>query len=527
MEAFVAEPRPKWVLPALVSVIATVGAISLVQLPIPPGRDQGIFLYHGWGIIEGLMPYRDMWDHKPPGIHYLYAMAVGLFGHKYVAINVLDIFWRLLTVGAIYSLAARLYGRREGFMAAIFYGLWVSATGGGFWWTAQAEGFMVLPLVLSMHYYLRDTMSDHALSGIFMAIAILLKTTAVLMLVFLICFILFTPRKTWEPRPKRGKFLGFIYGLLVVFVPLTLYFALSYAADDFWETVVTFNLYHSGVHKPLGEFFSRSQYLFLFFMPFWLLVFLKGIFDPEERRLRPVLMFTWLAVSVLMVLVQRKYFLYHFFMIIGPGVVLGARGFGVAVDYARGRSVIAPRVVAVLAILLWTGAGAVSLFGKYMHTPRHFRSFEFLSGEIDKWQYFGRFIDPKGDLSLYEDRAVARYVRDRTVPDEKFLVWGFEPLVNFWAVRFAPTRFNSDYPLTFRPQRETTRRLRKKWRAIFMEDIKKTPPTYIAVVHRDCNALENEDSATQLKDFPEFKRFIHEKYFHETTIGDFELYRRK
>src|SRR6187399_2457518 len=41
-----------------------------------PTRDYGIFVYIGEQITHGKLPYRDMWDNKPPGIFYLNAVAL-------------------------------------------------------------------------------------------------------------------------------------------------------------------------------------------------------------------------------------------------------------------------------------------------------------------------------------------------------------------------------------------------------------------------------------------------------------------
>jgi hypothetical protein len=528
MEAKVKDNRPVWVVPALVCVMTLVGLISLVELPVPPGRDQGIFLYHGWGLIEGLAPYKDMWDHKPPGIHFLYAVAIKLLGHRYVAVNVLDIFWRLATVVAVYVLAARLYGRREGLIAAIFYGVWAAVAGSGFWWTAQAEGFMVLPLALSVYYYLENKIWANVLSGICVATATLLKTTAFLMAILLLVFILATPRKTWEPYPKRSKALSYIYGIAIVAIPISLYFLFGYAFDDLWDTVVTFNLYHSGLTFPPSEFFKKFSFLFYFFPSFWLVVYVKAVFDPGERKKHLVLVTAWLGVTLLMVVAQRKYFLYHFFVFIGPAAVLAARGLGIVWEYALSRAAFLPKALVSLIAILWIVVGtSYWIRWVYWPYPIHYRSFEFMFGKIEKGEYFGRFIDPAGDLNLVEDRAVAAYVRDRTKPGDKFLVWGFEPLVNFWAMRFAPTRFNSDYPLTFKPHHQVTIRLREKWRNIFMDEMQKTPPIYIAVAHHDVNALEDESSDVQLKEFPQFESFLNNNYKRETQIGDFELFRKQ
>lgn len=61
-------------------LILIVGILSLPTKENIPGRDSGVFLYIGQQILDGSIPYRDIWDHKGPVIYYI--NAVGLFiGH--------------------------------------------------------------------------------------------------------------------------------------------------------------------------------------------------------------------------------------------------------------------------------------------------------------------------------------------------------------------------------------------------------------------------------------------------------------
>ena len=66
--------------------------LSLRYAPsvIGQGRDSGIFAYTGKMIREGGLPYRDLWDNKPPGVYYLDALAFLLFGTTRWAIWFVD-----------------------------------------------------------------------------------------------------------------------------------------------------------------------------------------------------------------------------------------------------------------------------------------------------------------------------------------------------------------------------------------------------------------------------------------------------
>jgi hypothetical protein len=55
------------------------------------GRDQSIYAVVGDGILHGKMPYRDVWDFKPPGIFLVYALAQGLFGRGMVSVRILEV----------------------------------------------------------------------------------------------------------------------------------------------------------------------------------------------------------------------------------------------------------------------------------------------------------------------------------------------------------------------------------------------------------------------------------------------------
>ena len=33
-----------------------------------PAEDTGVFLYAAQRLLDGGVPYRDIWDHKPPGV---------------------------------------------------------------------------------------------------------------------------------------------------------------------------------------------------------------------------------------------------------------------------------------------------------------------------------------------------------------------------------------------------------------------------------------------------------------------------
>ncbi len=67
-----------WLLLAGLCALIIAGTVALTHGI--PDRDSGEFLYVAQQILHGHVPYRDTWDHKPPAIFYIDALAL-LSGH--------------------------------------------------------------------------------------------------------------------------------------------------------------------------------------------------------------------------------------------------------------------------------------------------------------------------------------------------------------------------------------------------------------------------------------------------------------
>src|ERR1043165_8106316 len=87
-----------------------VGFAALQILLFPFGRDQGIYALVGEGILHGKLPYRDLWDFKPPGVFFVYALAQGVFGKSMLAPRLLEVLGLRLLVWCTGRLANTFFG---------------------------------------------------------------------------------------------------------------------------------------------------------------------------------------------------------------------------------------------------------------------------------------------------------------------------------------------------------------------------------------------------------------------------------
>jgi len=139
--------RPAFLVARPAFLVALTALLLSPGLWLGPPRDSAVFLLAGIRIRAGYMPYKDLWDHKPPGTYVLNAVSQ-------VAVPWLDpwlLFW-LLTVaftGAAILLVDRLLQRRLSPVAAFLWSLiclvgiasHAVALGGG-----ATESFALLPL---------------------------------------------------------------------------------------------------------------------------------------------------------------------------------------------------------------------------------------------------------------------------------------------------------------------------------------------------------------------------------------------
>ncbi|MEO8632251.1 MAG: glycosyltransferase family 39 protein [Chloroflexota bacterium] len=63
---------------ALLSLLAVAVLVPNHPAGRDPAEDSGVFFYAAQRLLEGGAPYRDIWDHKPPGVYFVDAVGLAL-----------------------------------------------------------------------------------------------------------------------------------------------------------------------------------------------------------------------------------------------------------------------------------------------------------------------------------------------------------------------------------------------------------------------------------------------------------------
>ena len=205
--------------PSLVLFVILAAVVQIPGLVLGPHIDAGVFATIGEQLTRGNLPYRDAWDHKPPGIYAIAAIAALLPGPTWPA------FWAIsvTVLAATGQVLQWIVGRPLAVVAVVAMGLYPAATGGG-----QTESFAALPAAIAFLMAMRQRW---LLSGVAAGVALVFSLQLAPLLVALVILA--------GPRPR-----ALILGAAGVLVPCGATIAVMGAAGILpaaFDTLVTYD----------------------------------------------------------------------------------------------------------------------------------------------------------------------------------------------------------------------------------------------------------------------------------------------
>jgi hypothetical protein len=135
-------------LSALMAVISAVLVPSRMLLQTGPQDDGPVFAYIGWAMHRGLMPYRDIWDHKGPLLYYLQYAGFSLSPNSTIGIGALELIAFSIGFFLLYRVIASFASRLVSIGIAVFSVTFVLHFFGG---GNMTESWSLLPLAAA-HY---------------------------------------------------------------------------------------------------------------------------------------------------------------------------------------------------------------------------------------------------------------------------------------------------------------------------------------------------------------------------------------
>ncbi|MBN2563529.1 MAG: glycosyltransferase family 39 protein [Phycisphaerae bacterium] len=243
--------------------VAHVIATRLSWSGIPLQTDTGMWAYIGSRILDGALPYRDLWESKPPGVYYTFAivewvLGVGRDGALLWFDAVLSTCVFAVTYGVARRFASRAAAAGAVLLLSVVFCHRVLAD-----WGDNVEKFVALFEMTACWLVLGNiggarrgrgreatTRNDRwrwLVAGVCCGLAALFKQTGVLFLVAATVAAIGMRRANQEAPPGRAVPVVLLWlGAAVPWLPVVGWMAAAGVFEPFWQQVVLYDLARVG-----------------------------------------------------------------------------------------------------------------------------------------------------------------------------------------------------------------------------------------------------------------------------------------
>lgn len=425
----------------LVFLVVLAAIPVLLYLPfagIPFERDEGVYATVAQGLLRGEMPYRDLFDNKPPLVYLWYAISFSLFGESVYAPRIVAAAFLGVTAVLLYHQARLALPQGAAYAAAILF-----AISTGLPWVAlhaNTEAYMLLPLVGSLlaftHGMKEEKLKWFFIAGLLAGLAMMTKQVAMWNLLALALVALIWHRRTaensWQAiAPTFWMFSGALLSLSIVALP----FALTGSLDDFLYANLSYNWVYVNF-LSWAERFANLGYGMLFFCavaaPF-VAGALTGLVIIWRRRaaVSDYVLILWAIASAIGVASGGRFFPHYFLQLMPSLAVL--TGVVIYDRFVNGRQHVLSRpawMLAIFFIVVSVGTTTVLYLSPTQAEQRvassvyHQKEWERASENL------GNFIQQRSNqddvIFNYGRESQLYFYADRAPAIPKFYDWVFE-----------------------------------------------------------------------------------------------------
>jgi len=426
-----------WAWLAVALVLIGAAAIRVRLLEVPLDRDEGEYAYFGQLLLSGVPPYAGAYNLKAPGIYGAYALVLAALGQTTAAVHTGLLLVTSLTTLLVCLLALRLAGPLAAGVAAVLFGT-QALNPRILGIAAYAEHFVLVPVVAGWLVVTSPSRHRRALltiaAGILFGLALLCKQSAAVFLAGGAASLLLpgapSDDETWPSRLKATALLVAGAVIPLVLVCLLLWRAGTLQTFWFWS-VVYGSTYSAGLATGWTNL-VRSVSAIAASISVTLALAIVGLVAVARRggpARNPLLL---LMASSCLATAVGLHFRPHYFLLMLPALAIAA---------GLGLEAVALIPIGARSIALRVGVPAVIVAAALLQPILTSRDVLFaLAPDQVSRSIYGRNPFP-------ESVEIARYIRERTRPDERVAVIGSEPQIYFYSGRRSATGYIYTYPL--------------------------------------------------------------------------------
>jgi 4-amino-4-deoxy-L-arabinose transferase-like glycosyltransferase len=209
--------------------------------------DEGTQVLMGQSILDGYLPYIELWDNKPPLSFAFYALACAVSGKDLVVIRLAGTLCVVVTAFFVYLTGGRLWNRGTGMIAAVLCIAAMSLLQSG--QATMPEHVLLVPLVGALYLLISREMSVRTMFvvGVLMATATLVRQNIGYVVIVVGLYILVVAVRS--PMNAARLIAAYSVGGILVIGTTWIPYGLAGQQDIWWKSVIT---------APLA--YSDSQY---------------------------------------------------------------------------------------------------------------------------------------------------------------------------------------------------------------------------------------------------------------------------
>lgn len=422
-------------------ILAILIYIPIMFLNIDIQHDEGTFMFMAKKILDGATPYKDFFDHKPPGIYYLYAILFVLFGKSLSSIRLGVFVFQLGTAVTVYFIGKEIKKEIIGKIASILFliGVFTPITAG---YIGQTEPFMIFFGTLGIFLYIKSKNGEKfwlvLLSGLFIGIATLFKQSAFLILLGLYMYFILgawlkEKRNLVNLKHMLWQCSVLAIGVGFIWLPILYYFYIAGAYRDLIYAVFQYNTTEYASFSVLNmRTITYFWSAFKVYAPFWVFGIVAVLLIVYRFLLHKVYDITFLLVVLsctlptqLMVRQYRWYFftIIPFFSILAAITIIDIFKYlknGLAMKdstpYRINKSIDddSDRSVYILVVIIVVFLLGISVVNIYKEYPTK---------------------------SVGYELALVKYIHEHTSPEEKIYIFGSAPGLYFILDRDPPSKY--------------------------------------------------------------------------------------
>lgn len=479
--------------------------ISPINMPMPY-TDSGVFLYFGWRIINGDLPYRDMWDHKPPIIYYIDALGLSFTPNSLWGVWIIECVCLLITCILLYTILKRVFGPFPSIYVIVFGIITLSKVldGGNI---SEEYALPLQALVLWLFFRNNDksfSFRNWIFIGLTGTTALFIKQTTIGLWIAIIIFTIVSECKQKQFLRLIKKAASFSVGAILISASIALFFGLQGSLHDLINAAFKYNYIYS---IEITDFAQRILPLIDGISPlasegmllFSLIGFLLGIIfvfskDEQVNHWKSLLIVLIIDLPIEFALVCSSGYNYaHYFINSIPTITIFAGITFSTIFKQFSINKISNKIqvtfnIIVLIIIFWCAFPSYKQYIQFLSEPNN-------------------------------PPEVIDFVLENSTENDSILFWGAETDINFQTRRVSPSRYVYQYPLYKINYTNETRIIE------FLNDIIENKPRFI---------LNTKNPYTPMFEFPIITEQITDKietinsmYMATQDIGSWTVYKIK